>query len=45
MVTTDQGEVPYWIAWGDGDLWWLARFEDGFVVVPSSLTPPPGGSS
>jgi hypothetical protein len=40
-VETDEGDLPFFIVPGDGDLWWLAVTDEGVFVVPDSVAPVP----
>lgn len=40
-VETENGNLPYFIIAGQGDLWWVAITDEGVVVVPESVAPPP----
>jgi hypothetical protein len=40
-VETENGNLPYFIIPGQGDLWWVALTDGGVVVVPESVAPPP----
>lgn len=40
-VETENGNLPYFIIPGQGDLWWVALTNRGVVVVPESVAPPP----
>lgn len=41
-VETDDGDLPYSIIPGEANTWWLARTDDGIVIVPASVAPVPG---
>lgn len=41
VLETEDGEIPYSIIGGDGDVWWLAETGEGIVVVPAGVVPVP----
>jgi hypothetical protein len=43
-VAVGEGEIPYWIVGGEGDVWWLVHSDGGVVVVPASVVAVPGES-
>ncbi|MGH8915684.1 MAG: hypothetical protein ACRDZM_14360 [Acidimicrobiia bacterium] len=44
IVETDDGDLPFFIVPGDGDLWWLAVTDEGVFVVPDSVAAVPEGA-
>ena len=42
MVETEDGDKPYSIVEGEDDVWWLAFYGEGVVVIPESVAPVPG---
>ncbi len=40
-VETENGNLPYVIIPGQGDVWWVAITDGGVVVVPESVAPSP----
>ena len=37
LISTDRGELPYWIVPGTDTEWWVVHANEGIVVVPAGL--------
>ncbi len=41
VLETDDGDIPYSIIRGDGNVWWIADAGNAIVVVPATVVPVP----